>query len=95
MNDFAKGAPARLEVGSKDAEMQPLGVSVRQSVDTYLAQLGDYPANGLYELVLREVERPLLEAVMGHCRDNQTQAAQILGMSRSTLRKKLKLYSLD
>ncbi|MCU7922201.1 MAG: Fis family transcriptional regulator, partial [Candidatus Thiodiazotropha sp. (ex Dulcina madagascariensis)] len=49
----------------------------------------------LYRLVMNEVEAPLLESVMKHTGGNQTQAATILGISRSTLRKKLSLYDLD
>ena len=45
--------------------------------------------------MLAEVERPLLESVMTHARGNQSHAAEYLGISRSTLRKKLKLYQID
>lgn len=44
---------------------------------------------------MAEVERPMLEAVMEYVKGNQSQASQILGLSRSTLRKKLKIYNLD
>ena len=46
-------------------------------------------------MVLDEVEQPLLEVVMRHCGGNQTRAAQILGINRGTLRKKLQQYHLD
>jgi Fis family transcriptional regulator len=51
--------------------------------------------SNLYDLVLAEVERPLLETVMRHTHGNQTHAAALLGMSRSTLRKKLAQYDID
>ena len=45
-------------------------------------------------MVLREVERPLLEVVMQKTNGNQSRAAEVLGINRNTLRKKLKLYQL-
>ena len=50
---------------------------------------------GLYDLVLQEVERPLLETVMHFTHGNQTRAAEVLGINRSTLRKKLRQYGLE
>jgi Fis family transcriptional regulator len=68
---------------------------VRTAIDKYFSDLdGDSPG-GLYQLVLAEMERPLLESVMQYARGNQSHAAEYLGISRSTLRKKLKLYQLD
>lgn len=73
---------------------QPLHDSVRQSLENYLAQLkGQFP-NQLYELILAEVEKPLMEAVMEYTKSNQSRAAIVLGLSRGTLRKKLKMYGL-
>ncbi len=73
---------------------QPLHDSVRQSLENYLSQLkGQLPSN-LYELILAEVEAPLMEAVMEYTKNNQSRAAIVLGLSRGTLRKKLKMYGL-
>ena len=73
---------------------QPLHDSVRQSLENYLSLLkGDLPSN-LYELILAEVESPLMEAVMDYTKGNQSRAAIVLGLSRGTLRKKLKMYGL-
>ena len=67
---------------------------VHTAVRNYFANLeGDMPSN-LYDLVLAEVEAPLLEVVMEKVRDNQTRASQVLGLNRGTLRKKLKQYDL-
>jgi Fis family transcriptional regulator len=73
---------------------EPLRDCVRDAVDYYFAQLGGYPADGLYQLVLREVEAPLLECVLRHAQGNQSRAAEILGINRGTLRKKLKEYGI-
>ncbi|TAK74705.1 MAG: DNA-binding transcriptional regulator Fis [Gammaproteobacteria bacterium] len=73
---------------------QPLHDSVRQSLENYLQHLkGQMPSN-LYDLILAEVEVPLLECVMEYTKGNQSRAAIILGLSRGTLRKKLKQYGM-
>lgn len=69
--------------------------SVRTALENYLLHLdGQYPVN-LYELVLEEIETPLLQVVMQLTKKNQSKAAKLLGLSRGTLRKKLKQYNLD
>ncbi|KAA3630036.1 MAG: DNA-binding transcriptional regulator Fis [Proteobacteria bacterium] len=68
---------------------------VHRSLDGYFAQMDGHPASDLYQLVMGEIEPPLLECVMRHCGGNQTRAASILGLSRSTLRKKLRAYGLE
>lgn len=75
---------------------QPLHDSVRQSLENHLSQLNlkDQIPNNLYEKILAEVEAPLMEAVMEYTKENQSRAAIILGLSRGTLRKKLKQYGL-
>ena len=73
---------------------QPLHDSVRQSLENYLSQIkGELPSN-LYELILAEVEAPLMAAVMEYTKNNQSRAAIVLGLSRGTLRKKLKMYGM-
>jgi Fis family transcriptional regulator len=73
---------------------QPLHDSVRQALESYFMQLKGQAPNNLYELVLAEVEVPLLEAVMEYTKGNQSRAAILLGLSRGTLRKKLKIYGM-
>ncbi len=75
--------------------VEPLHDQVRTTMKNYFQHLNGYGASGLYQLVLSEVEPPLLETVMDYASGNQTRAAEILGISRSTLRKKLALYELD
>jgi Fis family transcriptional regulator, factor for inversion stimulation protein len=67
---------------------------VRQSVADYFAHLDGHDSSGLYQLVLTEVEKPLLEMALKHSDFNQSKAAKILGLSRSTLRKKLDHYGI-
>lgn len=72
----------------------PLRELIRQALEHYFKQLdGTHPAN-LYELVFEEVERPLLEIVLRFTEGNQSKAAEHLGISRGTLRKKLQHYKL-
>jgi Fis family transcriptional regulator len=67
---------------------------VDQSLTNYLAQLDGAPVSDVYQLVLSEVEAPLLEQIMRYTRNNQTKASNMLGLNRGTLRKKLKQYGL-
>ena len=67
---------------------------VRQSVEDYFVHLNGHDSSNLYQLVLNEVEKPLLETALKHSDFNQSKAAKILGMSRSTLRKKLEQYGI-
>lgn len=73
---------------------RPLRESIIHALNNYFTQLDGEPVNNLYELVLTEVEAPLLEAVMRYTDNNQTQASSLLGLNRGTLRKKLKQYDL-
>lgn len=68
--------------------------SVEQALENYFSQLDGAPVSDVYQLVLSEVEAPLLEKVMEHTGDNQTRASAMLGLNRGTLRKKLKQYGL-
>lgn len=64
------------------------------SMQHYLKQMQGQPLSEVYDLVLSQVEEPLLRAIMENTRNNQTKAAQVLGLNRGTLRKKLKRYDL-
>ena len=67
---------------------------VTHAVEKYFSNLDQAPTSDFYDLFIREAEAPLLRVVMKHTDDNQSAAAQILGLSRGTLRKKLKDYDL-
>lgn len=68
--------------------------SVEHALENYFSQLDGAPVTDVYQLVLNEVEAPLLEKVMEYTGDNQTRASAMLGLNRGTLRKKLKQYGL-
>ena len=67
---------------------------VRKSMDAYFRDLdGERPA-AIYDMVICSVEKPLIETVLARVDGNQTQAAQLLGLNRNTLRKKMKAYGI-
>ena len=76
------------------AQAQTLRDSVAMALNNYFAHLDGQPVTDVYDMVLSEVEAPLLEAVMQYTRNNQTKASIILGLNRGTLRKKLKQYGM-
>ncbi len=61
----------------------------------YINDLDGHSVNDLYQLVLSEVEPPLLETILKHTEGNQSKAAQMLGINRGTLRKKIKQYNIN
>ena len=73
---------------------EPLSECVRNALRFYLHRLGGYEVDDLHEMVIREVERPMIETVLEHTQGNQTRTAAMLGMSRSTLRKKMAHYGI-
>jgi two-component system nitrogen regulation response regulator GlnG len=83
------GAP--IETGAGGGDGDSIGGSVERHLSRYFTAHGDaLPPAGLYGRVLREVERPLIELCLAATRGNQIKAAQLLGLNRNTLRKKIK-----
>ncbi len=76
-------------------EPAPLSGHVQKAVDFYFAQLNGHEATGLHAMVIQEVEKPLIETTLKHTGHNQSKAAKALGLSRSTLRKKMALYNIS
>jgi Fis family transcriptional regulator len=76
--------------------MKPLHIAdaVRANLESYLSDLGGSEPNGMYNMLVSVVEKPLLEVVMQHADNNQSKAAQWLGLNRNTLRKKLLEHKL-
>lgn len=67
---------------------------VRKAVDDYFRDLdGESPSCAVYDMVMNCVEKPLIEAVLQHAGGNQTRAAELLGLNRNTLRKKIQQHS--
>ena len=68
--------------------------SVRTSLEGYFKDLRGIEPDGMYDIMVRVVEKPLLEVVMQHAENNQSRAAEWLGLNRNTLRKKLVEHKL-
>lgn len=68
--------------------------TVTACVRQYLEEIDGEPTTDFYQLVLSQVEPPLLREVMAYTRHNQTRAAELLGLNRGTLRKKLRQYDI-
>jgi Fis family transcriptional regulator len=79
----------------KERRTKPLRTSVEAALKRYFRDLNGHQASGLYQMVISEVEQPLLQTVLNHTGGNQSRAAEILGINRNTLRKKLKLYGIE
>lgn len=88
-----KGAKKKTGIRFK-SERKPLRRHTEDALRSYFDRLNGHAPGDLYDLVLGEVEEPLLKAVMNYSRGNQSKAAVILGINRGTLRKKLRQYSL-
>ncbi len=73
----------------------PLRNHTEQALSSYFDTLNGHRPGRLYDLVMREVELPLFQAVMTYAEGNQSRAATILGINRGTLRKKLREYGLS
>lgn len=71
-----------------------IGRSVERSLDEYFRKLDGESPSGVYDMVIGNVERAMLASVMERANGNQTQAADMLGVNRNTLRSKLTKYKL-
>ncbi|MFQ5659041.1 MAG: DNA-binding transcriptional regulator Fis [Gammaproteobacteria bacterium] len=68
---------------------------VHRSLNNYFKDLDGHKANGLYNLMISQVEKPMFERVMKETHGNITRAAELLGINRGTLRNRLIKYGLD
>jgi Fis family transcriptional regulator, factor for inversion stimulation protein len=68
---------------------------VRKVMRQYFKDLDGEKPSGIYDMVVAAVEKPMLEVVMFQAQGNQTRAAELLGLNRNTLRKKLQQHGLD
>jgi Fis family transcriptional regulator len=68
--------------------------AVKDTLQNYFTNIGSEQPVDFYSILLEEIERPLLEVLINYTNYNQVRMAQILGISRGTLRKKLKQYGM-
>ena len=94
VSDVTASADGRQPLTQTGMQGQALRDSVAMALNNYFAHLDGQDVTDVYQMVLSEVEAPLLEAVMQYTRNNQTKASILLGLNRGTLRKKLKQYGL-
>ncbi len=97
-----EGLPRTLTTGNAsydattdEANPRPLSTHIKNMLEAYFRDLDGHPPADLYQMVLSEVEQPLLETVLHYTRGNQSKAAAMLGLNRGTLRKKLKQYDIN
>lgn len=79
-------------IAQRDSE---LSACVRKMMKQYFKDLDGEGVTNIYDMVVANVERPLLEVVLTHVEGNQTRAAELLGLNRNTLRKKLNEHGIE
>jgi two-component system nitrogen regulation response regulator GlnG len=90
---LAAAAPA---AGASSAPTESLGDAAERHLRSYFAAHGGgMPAAGLYDRIIREIERPLISLSLGATRGNQVRAARLLGLNRNTLRKKIRELDIN
>jgi two-component system nitrogen regulation response regulator GlnG len=83
--------PAKLSIADEPSVAEGLAASVERHLTAYFSTFGDsLPPPGLYHRILREIEHPLLTVTLAATRGNQIRAADLLGVNRNTLRKKVR-----
>ena len=80
---------------SESSRENELSLTVRKVMRQYFKDLDGEKASGIYGMVVAAIEKPMLEVVMLQAEGNQTRAAELLGLNRNTLRKKLQQHGLD
>lgn len=81
-------------VNAPETPHESLSSHVERAVRQYFKTLEDVEPSNLYDIMLTQLEKPLLSVVLEQTRGNQSKTAEILGLNRGTLRKKLKIYNL-
>ena len=89
-----RGGPGRVRKTLRINGSNEIGKSVEKSLDDYFLRLDGEPPHGIYDMVITHVERALISSVMERAGGNQTQAADMLGLNRNTLRSKLTKYGI-
>ncbi len=76
------------------SQNKPLRTCADEALQEYFSNLNGHKPSGIYNLVLQEIEIPLLKQILKYTGGNQSRAAILLGINRGTLRKKLKTYGM-
>ncbi len=71
-----------------------LAACVRRELNKYFKDLDGEPASRIYDMVMQCVEKPVIEVVLNHAAGNQSRAAEMLGINRNTLRKKMQQHGI-
>lgn len=79
---------------SSKSDTKPLSHSVADSLEAYFKTLNGHKPKDLYGFILNQIEAPLLKATLIYCEGNQSCAAEVLGLNRATLRKKLRQHKI-
>ena len=77
------------------SDKSKLQQAVKESLDDYFTHLDGQPPHAIYDMVLGCVEKPMLEFILHKVAGNQSKAAEVLGLNRNTLRKKMAQYNLQ
>ncbi len=77
------------------SDKSKLQQAVKESLDDYFTHLDGQPPHAIYDMVLGCVEKPMLEFILNKVGGNQSKAAEVLGLNRNTLRKKMAEYNLN
>jgi Fis family transcriptional regulator len=94
MTKLEESSEISFQIESFAAQENTLRNEVDKALRRYFVHLEDEPVTDLHQMVMSEVEAPLLQAVMRYSGNNQSKASTMLGLNRGTLRTKLKQYGL-
>jgi len=78
----------------QERRKKPLCSCVRSSLQRYFSDLDGHAPGKVYDMVIAEIEAPLLEEALKYTKGNQSKTAELLGLNRGTLRKKMRRYNL-
>ncbi len=81
-----------MEHSARESE---LSSCVRRVMRQYFHDLDGETPSHVYDMVLMNIEKPMIEVVLSHCAGNQTKAADLLGLNRNTLRKKMQQHGIE
>lgn len=94
MNQTTVAKQDREDGPARERRKEPLYAAVQNALEIYCRDLNGEEPHDVYDMVMEQVEAPLLEIIMEYANGNQTKAARYLGLNRGTLRKKLKRYEV-